>query len=348
MPERAAMLPDLSSHTPRTKAATATNTTTSAADTTSAQTAARTAVQAHARTAGPAVAQVNTGDEEFYRIVDDLRGRVATRLATQESRRFARLDGDGRAELTRTLVTEELQAFALHRQSSLGLPGIDPAVEDELIEAAIAAVGGLGRLEPLLKRDDVEDIFFNGTAPTVLRLADGSKVEGPPVATSDADLVAALQNLAASLSGDGAIRELSPANPLLALRLRNVGQLGARMSAAIDVTPHPAGTIRVHRHTDIDLDGMHTLGTLNQPLVALLRAGVLAGAKICVCGGPAFGKTTLLRALANEIPADKMILTIEDDRELGLHVLPLIRDGQIVRDARGNPRPRRPPALVRA
>ena len=54
-----------------------------------------------------------------------------------------------------------------------------------------AALGGLGPFEPLLAREDVEDIFFNGTAPAMLRLADGAKVAGPVLAASDTQLAQA-------------------------------------------------------------------------------------------------------------------------------------------------------------
>jgi pilus assembly protein CpaF len=57
----------------------------------------------------------------------------------------------------------------------------------------------------------------------------------------------------------------------------------------------------------------------------------------------------MLRALCAEIPTDQMIVTIEDERELGLHVL-AARDeqGRVVVDERGRPVPARPAALVRA
>ncbi len=160
-----------------------------------------------------------------FEVVDQLRARVASRLASGESGQFSGLDAEGKVEFIRALAVEELRAFVLHRQM-LGQPVPSEVVEDAIIEAVVAATGGLGRLEPLLRRADVEDIFFSGTAPTVLRLADGSKVTGPPIAGSDEDLLALLRGLSSSI-GDGAVRELSPAQPLLALRLKSVGDLGA-------------------------------------------------------------------------------------------------------------------------
>ena len=37
-----------------------------------------------------------------------------------------------------------------------------------------------------------------------------------------------------------------------------------------------------------------------------------------VAGGTNTGKTTLLRALINEIPPEERLITVEDNRELGI------------------------------
>jgi Flp pilus assembly CpaF family ATPase len=279
--------------------------------------------------------------------VQELRNRVSTRLTSEGGASYKALEPEARRLRTRTLIMDELQTWVLHR-TTVGLPAPSMDDEDVLIEAVSAALAGLGRLEPLLLRDDVEDIFFNGTAPTMLRLCDGRKVPGPPIATSDDELKTLIQQLGTTL-GDGVSREFSDARPLMALRLKAVGDLGARLSAATDVTPHPAGTIRVHRHAEADLDTAYALGMIDAPLRALLRAGALAGAKICFVGEMAAGKTFLLRATCAEIPLDRMIVTVEDERELGLHVLPMRDgDGHIIRNSDGSVVPRRAPALVRA
>jgi len=286
-----------------------------------------------------------------YEAVQELRNRVSTRLTSEGGASYEALDAESRRLRIRTLIMEELQTWVLHR-TTIGLPAPSMDAEDALIEAVTAALAGMGRLEPLLLRDDVEDIFFNGTAPTMLRLSDGRKVPGPPIAASNDELKAMLQQLGTTL-GDGTSRELSDARPLMALRLKAVGEvgehaLGARLSAVTDVTPNPAGTIRVHRHAEGDLDVAYALRMIDAPLRALLKASVLAGVKMCFVGETGAGKTFLLRCCAAEIPLDQMIVTVEDERELGLHVLPL-RDerGQVVRNPDGSVVPRRPEALVR-
>jgi len=147
---------------------------------------------------------------------------------------------------------------------------------------------------------------------------------------------------------DSAGREFSVSRPLLQLRMKSVGLLGARMSVAMDVTPHPAGTIRVHRHVETSLPQLKDMGMIDEALRVFLTAVVLAGGKIMVSGATGVGKTVLLRALCRAIPLDKMIVTVEDDRELGLHVVPARGpDGQVQYAPDGSVRLLRPPSLVR-
>ncbi len=287
------------------------------------------------------------GQTGFADAVTELQQRVASRLSAAGDR-YAGLEALGKRLRIEGLVSEELESWVSHR-AQVGLPALTDADEDAVVASVLAALGGYGPLEPLLARRDVEDIFFNGAHPTVLRLAGGEKVLGPPLAASDGQLQQRLQMMAGSGLDDSAGREFSPARPLLQLRMKSVGLLGARMSAAMDVTPHPSGTIRVHRHVETSLPQLRAMGMIDDPLEALLTATVLAGGKALVSGATGVGKTVLLRALCRAISLDQMIVTVEDDRELGLHVLPF-RDpaGQIVYEPDGSIRLLRPAALVRS
>ncbi len=282
----------------------------------------------------------------FTDAVVEVQQRVAARLSS-DGARYANLSADAKRLRTQTLVYEELESWVAHR-AQVGLSILTDSDEDDLVAAVLAALGGLGPLEPLLHRTDIEDIFFNGTHPTMLRLAGGEMVEGPPLAGSDAQLTQLLQSMAASPLDDSAGREFSVSRPLLQLRMKSVGLLGARMSAAMDVTPHPAGTIRVHRHVETSLPQLKDMGMIDEALRVFLTAVVLVGGKIMVSGATGVGKTVLLRALCRAIPLDKMIVTVEDDRELGLHVVPARGpDGQVQYQSDGSVRLLRPPSLVR-
>jgi len=283
----------------------------------------------------------------FSDAVAEMQQRVAVRLAA-DGARYADLDGASKTLRTKALVNEELESWVNHR-AQVGHGVLTDADEDNLVAAVHAALGGLGPLEPLLLREDIEDIYYNGTYPTMLRLANGSKTPGPRLAATDEQLRQLLQAMAASPLDDSAGREFSISRPLLQLRMKSVGLLGARMSAAMDVTPHPTGTIRVHRHVETSLPQLRDMGMIDEALLAFLTATVLAGGKVMVSGATGVGKTVLLRALCRAIPLDQMIVTIEDDRELGIHVIPE-RDqkGHVVHEPDGSVRLLRPPALVRS
>lgn len=251
----------------------------------------------------------------FSDAVVEMQQRVAARLAA-DGARYADLDGASKTLRTKALVNEELESWVNHR-AQVGHGVLTDADEDNLVAAVRAALGGLGPLEPLLLREDIEDIYYNGIYPSMLRLANGSKTPGPRLAATDEQLRQLLQAMAASPLDDSAGREFSISRPLLQLRMKSVGLLGARMSAAMDVTPHPTGTIRVHRHVETSLPQLRDMGMIDEALLAFLTATVLAGGKVMVSGATGVGKTVLLRALCRAIPLDQMIVTIEDDRERG-------------------------------
>jgi pilus assembly protein CpaF len=102
--------------------------------------------------------------------------------------------------------------------------------------------------------------------------------------------------------------------------LKGVTDLGARLQAAMDVLPRPAGVIRVHRFSEPSLGDLREMNMIDTPIQAFLHHAVLAGASQLVSGNPGVGKTTMLRALLNSIPYNNVLVTVEDERELGTHL----------------------------
>lgn len=280
---------------------------------------AATVLRGGARVVTESAAEDLSADE--YAVVDELSDRVSTRL-TVEDRNY---EPGPRRELTKKLIRDEYDQWLLH-QANRGRSAPTTATEDKIFAAVLAELDGLGRLAPLLARGDVEDIHFEGCDPTVLRLKTGELVPGPAIASSDEELVQLLRTIAAR-SGDGQTsREFSSASPILNIRLKGVTELGARLWAAMDVLPRPAGVIRVHRFSDPTLEDLRepadakNAPMIDTPIQAFLHYAVLAGASLLVSGNPAVGKTTLLRALLNAVPAQNVLVTVEDERELGTHL----------------------------
>lgn len=251
-----------------------------------------------------------------YQVVAELRDRVSTRLTVEDNNYLP----EQRRELTKKLIRDEYDQWLLH-EANRGRPAPAVTTEDTIFAAVLAELDGLGRLAPLLARDDVEDIHFEGSDPTMLRIASGELVAGPPIVGSDGELEQLLRSIG-SRSADGqSSREFSSASPVLNVRLKGVTELGARLQAAMDVLPRPAGVIRVHRFADPSLEDLHAMNMVDSPVGAFLHAAVLAGVSPLVSGAPGVGKTTLLRALGNTIPYNNVVVTVEDERELGLHLL---------------------------
>lgn len=268
--------------------------------------------------------------------VRDVRRAVAEVLA-------ARLQADAvpdpaaRRELARSLLAAELSARARARVAS----GLDPwPVETEMAvaSAVMAALFGLGRLQPLVDDPLVENIEVDGCDSVWISYADGHDRKGDPVAESDAELIELLQLLAARTGADE--RTFTSAHPSLHLRLED----GSRLAAMAWTTPRPHVVIRRHRVKDVDLDDLVRLGTFDHTVAAFLRATVHAGKNVVVTGLQNAGKTTLVRALANEFPPLERFATIEKEYELHLHDLPdrhprvvamEAREGSTERDAHG-------------
>lgn len=250
-----------------------------------------------------------------YRIVAQVQDRVSTRLAAEDTN----YSSAARREFTKMLIREEYEQWLLH-EANLGHAAPEEATEEKIFGAVLDEIEGLGRLGPLLRREDIEDIHFEGADPTVLRLKTGELVDGPALVAREEDLVPFLR-ATASRSGDGqASREFSSANPILHVRMKGGTPLGARLQAAMDVLPRAAGVIRVHRWSAPSMEDLQGLGMIDSPVKAFLYAVVMAKRSLMLTGLPGVGKTTALRALGHTIDFNNVLICVEDERELGLHL----------------------------
>ena len=246
-----------------------------------------------------------------YTQVRAIQQLVADKLAARLKTAVIRGEQD-RQELGRMLIAEEIGRWA-DKRVMVGEPPPTPAQERVLAEAVFAAQFGLGRLQPLVDDENIENIEINGFDQVWLSYADGRLEPGPRVADSDEDLIAELQQLAARAG-----RSLSTADPRLHMTLAD----GSRLAAMIATVPRPQVVIRRHRVRDIDLDGLVDLGTVDPVLAQFLRACMRARKNIIVTGQQNAGKTTLIRALAHEIHPMERFATIEKEYELHLHDMP--------------------------
>src|SRR6266581_4171737 len=200
--------------------------------------------------------------------------------------------------------------------AAAGMPPMNAQEEEELAKAVHAALYGVGRLQPLLDDALVENVDINGHDRVFVSWADGREEMVEAVAESDEELVELVQTLAA-YSGLSS-RPFDTANPQLDLRLPD----GSRLSAVMDVTLRPAISIRRARMGKVFLADLVGNGTISPDVGTFLAAAVAARKNIMIAGATNAGKTTLLRALANQIPAEERLITVERALELGLDHFP--------------------------
>jgi pilus assembly protein CpaF len=254
-----------------------------------------------------------------HSVVKRLRQEVGDRLAQQRradaASGLAPMSPEDERQFARALISMVLDEFA---RGEITLGRRPPSAEEEeaLAAGVHAALFGVGRLQPLLEDPEIENIDVNGCDRVFIGYADGRETMAEPVAESDDELVELIQILAA-YSGLSS-RPFDTANPQLDLRLPD----GSRLSAVMDVTARPSLSIRRARLGKVFLSDLMGNGTFSPEIGAFLRAAVLARKNIMLAGATNAGKTTMLRAIANEIPAHERLITVERALELGLDQFP--------------------------
>ncbi len=251
-------------------------------------------------------------DPNVLRLAREIRADVAEALATRgQGRTGERADEGATEDLARSLVSRTLRRRIA---AILTAGGNAPAPESEeaVSQLVLAMLFGLGVLQLFIDDPLVENIDVNGAERAYVSYADGTKILVGPVAESDEELIATIRAAAARFGL--AERRFDSAQPELDLRLPD----GSRLSAVMAVTEHPVIDIRRHRLSDHDLPDLVGLGMLDEELASFLAAAVRSKRNILVSGAMNAGKTTLLRAIAAEIPATERIVTIEQALELGL------------------------------
>ncbi|MEV4559056.1 ATPase, T2SS/T4P/T4SS family [Kitasatospora sp. NPDC049285] len=186
--------------------------------------------------------------------------------------------------------------------------------EERLVRAVHAAQYSAGPLQPLLDNPDVENINIQG-GRVFVKYTGGKKDEVPPLVGSSAELVQLVEQLAVYAGVNS--RSWSQTDPLLDIRMPG-GERLAAIHPTMTGDRQPALSIRRSSLGKVFLHELQANGTVPEDAAQFLRAAVKARKNIVVAGATDAGKTTLLRALANEIPREERIITIERSLELGL------------------------------
>ena len=246
--------------------------------------------------------------------VSALRSQASERLSQAVAAERGRLDKGSQEEYGRAIVLDLIES-AMAEAVNAGSAAWTEAEQQALARAVFDSLFRLGRLQPLVDDDRVENIMISGYDKVRLELIDGTILPGPPVAGSDEELIDFLVFLASRSEVNA--RAFSEAQPRLHMRLDG----GARLAAAAWVTPRPSVVIRRHRLMQVTLDDLVARDMLTPVAASFLRAAVRARKSIVVSGCQGAGKTTLVRALCGEIDSQEMLGTFETEYELHLHEL---------------------------
>ncbi|QPK80843.1 CpaF family protein [Schaalia sp. ZJ405] len=205
-----------------------------------------------------------------------------------------------RTEQMRLIVEEAVDAFS---------GPVDRLQRQQHVDAILTQITGLGPIQGLIDDPDVEEIWINsGTRVFVAR---GGKPELTSLILSESNVRLLVERM---LHHSG--RRVDLSQPFVDAMLAS----GERLHVVI---PPVTGTswvvnIRKHLHATRTLQDLQSAGMCSPPMAEFLHASVVAGLSIVVSGATQAGKTTVLRALAGEIPRVRRVISCEEVFELGL------------------------------
>jgi pilus assembly protein CpaF len=237
-------------------------------------------------------------------------GELAEQLRTcllEESRDTSRPIGGDRVALKKRI--EEL----VREQAGL----LAPDQQKELLERILSSTLGLGRLEPLMDDQTVDEIMVNGLGSVLIER--NGRIERTEIAfETDRELLHVIERILSPLG-----RRVDEASPLVDARLPD----GSRVNCVIGPLSlqGPVVTIRRFRRRGFTLDELVAAGSLTSDLASFLESCVTARLNLIVSGGTGSGKTTLLNVLSSLIADDERIITIEDAAELRLRQAHVVR-----------------------
>ena len=175
------------------------------------------------------------------------------------------------------------------------------------------ALRRLDVLQPLMEDIAVTDIMVNG-ADHIYYERNGQMLRYEEAFESQRRLEDLIQQIVGSVN-----RSVNEASPIADARLAD----GSRVHVVLPPVAlnGPVLTIRRFREKPITMRELIQWGTVTEALAQFLQKAVRDKQNMFVCGGTASGKTTLLGVLANCIPRQERIITIEDAAELRLSEL---------------------------
>jgi Flp pilus assembly CpaF family ATPase len=249
------------------------------------------------------------------RIREALATRIGEALADErldrQNRGDAYLNGNSEMDFARQVSAMECARLSASRRQE-GLPALTDSEEQLLTSRAIDQVLGMGLLQPTLDDPEVSDIHVRGNSPIWVKLRSGARECRSSIVDHDDELVDLIRRTAVRMGRSE--RRFDAGSPELNLQLAD----GSRLFATMDISARPSLVIRKHQFEISSLEDLEARGMMSLGIAEMFRAMVRSRRNVIIAGGTGSGKTTLMRALINEVPPEERIVTIEDAYELGL------------------------------
>jgi pilus assembly protein CpaF len=211
------------------------------------------------------------------------------------------------------VVIKSLEQFT--SSSNFRLP--TKITKEQFYSNIMDEVFGFGPIQPLVDRDDINEIMVNG--PYIIFMEKQGRMIESGYKFLDDDHVERIVKRIVLPLGRAASRE----HPLIDARLPD----GSRVNAVIRpcAIDGPNITIRKFAKEKLQAADLIRFGTLTEDMAAFLEAAVVSRRNIVVSGGTGSGKTTFINILSGFIPEHERTITIEDAAELQLRQRNVVR-----------------------
>lgn len=186
----------------------------------------------------------------------------------------------------------------------------------EVVDRVFNSLRRLDVLQPLLEDDTITEIMING--PDAIFIERNGRVQQLDKRFESREkLENIIQTIVSTVN-----RSVNESSPIADARLKD----GSRVSVVLPPVAlnGPILTIRKFSKQPMTMERLIQYGSLTPEIAEILKMLVKAKYNIFVCGGTGSGKTTMLNALSNFIPADERIITVEDSAELQIVTVPNI------------------------